>query len=220
MVFIAFFHIAHSSRYISEKCAFLDWIPLFVFFGLPIVSWALVNGLIQECLWPTFGICFKQLFDTRYLVFCNLSPPSLFLPLDLLSEYRIHLATQFGYSAGEFQALQLIVLVAFGVMDSPLASCILVHLFEIDFQQKQLGCRFEIMDSISCFLYIGICNCIYLDTSYNFSALSLLLKYFSLFHQVLLYQHFHSRSLYAFYCDNHSESAEKGYIRDLDFLYL
>ena len=37
----------------------------------------------------TFGICFKLLFDTRYLVFCNLSPPRMFLPLDLLSEYRI-----------------------------------------------------------------------------------------------------------------------------------
>ena len=39
----------------------------------------------------TFGICFKQHFDTRYLVFCNLSPPRMFLPLDLLSEYRIQL---------------------------------------------------------------------------------------------------------------------------------
>ena len=28
-----------------------------------------------------------------------------------------HLATQLGYSAGEFQALQLIVLAAFGVVD-------------------------------------------------------------------------------------------------------
>ena len=28
-----------------------------------------------------------------------------------------HLATQLGYSAGEFQALQLIVLVTFGVAD-------------------------------------------------------------------------------------------------------
>ena len=37
----------------------------------------------------TFGICFKQKFDTRYLVFYNPSPPSMFLSLDLLSEYRI-----------------------------------------------------------------------------------------------------------------------------------
>ena len=83
----------------------------------------------------TFGICFKQHSDTRYLVFYNTSPPRMFLSLDLLSEYRIqhgankfkfkfkclnfmsHLATQLGYSAGEFQALQLIVLAAFGVVD-------------------------------------------------------------------------------------------------------
>ena len=74
----------------------------------------------------TFGICFKH-FDTRYLVFYNTSPPRMFLSLDLLWEYRIqhgtkdpfvsHLATQLGYSAGEFQALQLIVLAAFGVVD-------------------------------------------------------------------------------------------------------
>ena len=75
----------------------------------------------------TFGICFKQHYVTRYLVFYNPSPPRMFLSLDLLSEYRIqhdanrpfmsHLATQLGYSAGEFQALQLIVLAAFGVVN-------------------------------------------------------------------------------------------------------
>ena len=37
----------------------------------------------------TIGICFKQHFDTRYLVFYNPSPPRMFLSLDLLSEYRI-----------------------------------------------------------------------------------------------------------------------------------
>ena len=38
----------------------------------------------------TFGICFNLHFETRYLAFCNLSPPRMFLPLELLSEYRIH----------------------------------------------------------------------------------------------------------------------------------
>ena len=37
----------------------------------------------------TFGICFKQHFDTRYLVFYNPPPHRMFLSLDLLSEYRI-----------------------------------------------------------------------------------------------------------------------------------
>ena len=37
----------------------------------------------------TFGICFKQHVDTRYLVFYNPSHPRMFLSLDLLSEYQI-----------------------------------------------------------------------------------------------------------------------------------
>ena len=41
----------------------------------------------------TFGICFKQHFDIRYLVFYNPSPPRMFLSLDLLSEYRIQHGT-------------------------------------------------------------------------------------------------------------------------------
>ena len=41
----------------------------------------------------TIGIRFKQHFDTRYFAFCNLSPPRMFLFLDLLSEYRIQHGT-------------------------------------------------------------------------------------------------------------------------------
>ena len=75
----------------------------------------------------TFGICFKQYFDTRYLVFYNTSPPRMFRPWTffenigfntvLMDSFVSHLATQLGYSTGEFQALQLIVLAAFGVVD-------------------------------------------------------------------------------------------------------
>ena len=59
-------------------------------------------------------------------MFYNTSPPRMFLSLDLLNigfntvlmdPFMSHLATQLGYSAGEFQALQLIVLAAFGVVD-------------------------------------------------------------------------------------------------------
>ena len=67
---------------------FLGWMPLFVFFGLRIVSCSMINSLILRML-VTFGICFKQHFDTSYLAFYNLSPPRMFLPLDLLPEYRI-----------------------------------------------------------------------------------------------------------------------------------
>ena len=40
-------------------------------------------------MFVTFGICFKQHFDTGYLVFYNPSPPRMCLSLDILSEYRI-----------------------------------------------------------------------------------------------------------------------------------
>ena len=66
---------------------FLGWMPLFVFFGLPIVSCSLIKSNTRMLV--TFGICFKQHFDTRYFVFYNPSPPRMFLSLDLLWEYRI-----------------------------------------------------------------------------------------------------------------------------------
>ena len=75
----------------------------------------------------TVGIRFKQHFDTRYFVFCNLSPPKMFCPWTLFQNigfkmvpsalFMSHLDTQIEYSTGDFQALQLIVLVAFGVVD-------------------------------------------------------------------------------------------------------
>ena len=46
------------------------------------------KNLLLGCLW-IFGICLKQYFDTRYLVFYNTSPPRMFLSLDFLWEYWI-----------------------------------------------------------------------------------------------------------------------------------
>ena len=85
------------------------------------------NSLIPGCFW-LFGICFKQHIDTRYLVFYNPSPPRMFCPWTFFQNigfnmvppsdrFMSHLTTQFEYSAGEFQALQLIVLATFGVVD-------------------------------------------------------------------------------------------------------
>ena len=47
--------------------------------------------------------------------------------------FMSHLDTQLKYPAGEFRALQLIVLVAFDVVDQLLASYMFVHFLEIDF---------------------------------------------------------------------------------------
>ena len=102
-------------------------LSLFVFFSLPILSCSMINSLILGCLLVTFGICFKQHFDTRYVAFCNLSSPGCFCPWTFFRNigfnmvpsdpFMSHLATQLGYSAGEFQALQLIVLASYGVVD-------------------------------------------------------------------------------------------------------
>ena len=124
------------------RARFLGWMPLFVFFGLPIVSCSMINSLILGCLWPLvfvlnniliLGIWRSAIF---YLPRC-FCPWTFFqyigfnmVPSDPLMS---HLATQLGYSAGEFQALQLIVLAAVGVVDWSLASGMLVHLSGIDF---------------------------------------------------------------------------------------
>ena len=114
-------HLITVYRTVFCSVRFLYWMILFVFFGLLIVPCCMINSQIPGCLWP---LVFLQHFVTGYLTFCNLPPPPpprMFLPLDL-SEYRIqhmvpsdpfmsHLATQLRYSAREFQALQLIVVV-------------------------------------------------------------------------------------------------------------
>ena len=67
----------------------------------------------------TFGICFKQ---HLLGIWCSTipQPPGCFCPWTFFQNIGFnmsHLATQLGYSAGEFQALQLIVLAVFGVVD-------------------------------------------------------------------------------------------------------
>ena len=75
----------------------------------------------------TFGIYFKQqkILD----IWCSTIPdlPGCFCPWTFFQNigfnmvpsdpFMSHLATQLGYSAGEFQALQVIVLATFGVVD-------------------------------------------------------------------------------------------------------
>ena len=66
------------------------------------------------------GICAVERSNTT-------SPPRMFLSLNLLQNigfnivpsdpFMSHLSTKLGYSAGGFQALQLIALATFGVMD-------------------------------------------------------------------------------------------------------
>ena len=105
---------------------FLDWMPLYVFFGLAIVSCSLINDLILGCLWLLVFV----LNNTLILgIWCSAIShlPGCFRPLIFFQNigfnmvpsdpFMSYLSTQLGYSAGEFQALQLFVLAAFGVVD-------------------------------------------------------------------------------------------------------
>ena len=105
---------------------FLGLMPLFVFFGLPIVSCSLIKNLILGCLWLLVFVLNNVLILG---IWCSTIPhlPGCFCPWTffenigfntvLTGPFMSHLTTQLGYSAGEFQALQLIVLAAFGVVD-------------------------------------------------------------------------------------------------------
>ena len=75
----------------------------------------------------TFGICFNNTLILGIWCSTILHLPGCFCPWTffenigfntvLTDPFMSHLATQLEYSAGEFQALQLIVLAAFGVVD-------------------------------------------------------------------------------------------------------
>ena len=57
--------------------------------GWCVSSWWLLFPSRSSVLINVYIFLFKQHFDTRYLVFCNPSPPRMFLSLDRLLEYRI-----------------------------------------------------------------------------------------------------------------------------------
>ena len=105
---------------------FLGWMPLFVNCGLPIASCSMINSLILGCLWPlVFVLNNILILGIWHSAISHL--PGCFCPWTFFQNIRFsmvsldpfmsHLATQLGYSAGEFQALQLIVLAAFSVVD-------------------------------------------------------------------------------------------------------
>ena len=65
---------------------FLGWMPLFVIFGLPVVSCSLINSLILGCSWLLAFV----LSNTLMLgIWCSAISHHSVLSLDFLSEYRI-----------------------------------------------------------------------------------------------------------------------------------
>ena len=105
-----------------------SWVEchLNVFFGLPIVSCSVINSLILGCLWPLV-LVLNNISTIGIWRSANSHLPGCFCPWTFFQNigfnmvpsdpFMSHLATELGYTAGEFQALQLIVLVAFRVGD-------------------------------------------------------------------------------------------------------
>ena len=128
------------------------------------------KSLILGCLWPLVFV----LNNTLILgIRCSTIPhlPGCFWPWTFIENigfntaltdpFMSHIATQLGFAAGEFQALQL---------RNHLPPACWSTVWKSNCQQ-QLGCRFNIMDNISYFLCFDMCNYICLDTSDPFSVL-------------------------------------------------
>ena len=154
----------------------------------------------------TFGICFKQHFDTRYLVFYNISPPRMFLSLDLLWEYRIqHGANGPLYVTSSYATLILCRGVSGFATDCPcgvrwwinhLPPACWSTFWKSNFKQ-QLRCRFDIMDIESYFFvfwHLQLYMSWYIRSFFGFTFLGIL--YFFKYSCTNI---FHRRSLYTFY---------------------
>ena len=158
-------------------------------------------------MFVTFGICFKQHFDTRYLMFYNPSPPRMFLSLDLLSEYRIqHGAIEPRYVTSSYSTWIFCWGVSGYATDCPCDVCCrglttcLLHVgppFGNRFVNTSwaVGLTYWIVYHFFVFWHLQAYMSWYII---SFLALSLLLKY-SLFFKYSCTNSFHRRSLCTFY---------------------
>ena len=121
---IQFWRSCTPSRSIGE-CAVPGLNATFCFLWFTNCVLLFDKNLIQGCLWLLVFVLNILILG----IWCSTIPhlPGCFCPWTffenigfntvLTDPFMSHLATQLGYSAGEFKALQLIVLAAFGVVD-------------------------------------------------------------------------------------------------------
>ena len=152
------------------------------------------------------GICFKQHFDTRYLVFYN-HLPGFFCPWALFQNigfntvltdpFMSHLATQLGYSAGDFRLCNWLSLRRLVSWINHLPPAYWSTFWKSNFKQ-QLGCRIDIMDNISYFFvfwHLQLYMSWYIRSFFGFTFFNIL--YFFKYSCTNI---FHRHSLYTFYC--------------------
>ena len=155
----------------------------------------------------TLGICLKQYFDTKYLVFYNTSPPRMFLSLDLLWEYWIQ------YDANG-TPLCHILLLNLDILQGSFRLCNWLSLrrlvswinhlppacwstFRKSNSKQQLGCRFDIMDYESYFFvfwHMQLYMSWYIISFFGFTFLNIFI-----FSSTLVLTFSYRRNLYTFY---------------------
>ena len=91
---------------------FLCWTPLFIFFGFTKCI-LLYDNKTNNMMLVTISFRFKQHFDTRYIAFCNHSPPRRLCPWNFFQNigfsvvpsdpFMSDLDTKLGYSTGGFR---------------------------------------------------------------------------------------------------------------------
>ena len=165
----------------------------------------------------TFGICFKQHFDTRYLGFYNPSPPKMFLSLDLRSEYRIqHGAIGSLYVTSTYSTWIFYRGVSGFPTDCPCGvwcrglTTYLLHVGP-PFRNRILNNSWAVGVTLwTVYLYFFVCVFWHMQLYISwyiisFLALTLLLKY-SNFFKYSCTNIFHRCSLYTFYWENSTSS--------------
>ena len=193
----------------------VGWMMCFLLMTFVSVQKLCVDIYIYIYILVTFGICFKQPFDTKYLVFYNPSPPRIFLSLDLFSEYRIqHGAIGPLYVTSSYSTWIICRGVSGFATDCPcdvwcrrgLTTCLL-HVgppFENRFLNTSwaVGLTYWIV-YLHFFLYFGKCNYICLDTSYQFWLYLYFLNILYFF-KYSCTNIFHRRSLCTFYMNRYN----------------
>ena len=128
-----------------------------------------------ESGWPVQDVCIYFVPDminicdnfSTFIHLHRMCPPTdiLFWTTDLIIQngpplYQIF-TLSLGYSAGEIQALQLVLLLAFWAVDEPLIICMTVHFRAFVFQ-KQLVCNFRIVEGILYIMYMYfVAKCVF-----------------------------------------------------------
>ena len=192
-------------RIISGECAVPGLNATFCFLWFTNCVLLFDKSLMLWCLWPLVFVLNNILILG---IWCSTIPhlPGCFCPWTffenigfntvLTDPFMSHLATQLGYSAGEFQLCNWLSLRRLVSWINHLPPACWSTFWKSNFKQ-QLGCRFDIMDNESYFLvfwHMQLYMSWYIRSFFGFTFLNII--YFFKYSCTNI---FHRRSLYTFY---------------------